>query len=151
MFDNLRKLLGRGVEAGALNRPQSAMGTLKGGTMGRAMGAARGAMPGAIQAEDGSFVGRDFYGGGRPGRDPKYQGYAPEITVDPTGRIPYTARTQQLAEQGNRYTANPTSPEFLGVDPAQFGYPADDGQNGLQQAFRQPSNSLDALRKLLRF
>lgn len=135
MFDNLRKLLGRGVEAGAINRPQGAMGTLKGGTMGRAMGAARGAMQDA----------RPFP------QDPKYQGFAPEITVDPTGRIPYTARTQQLAEQGNRYTANPTSPEFLGVDPAQFGYPADDGQNGLQQAFRQPGNSLDALRKLLRF
>lgn len=147
MFDNLRKLLGRSVENGAINRPQGAMGVLKGGAMQGAMDAARGAMPGAMQ----QLPQRAYYNGGKSGGDPKYQGYAPEITVDPTGRIPYTARTQQLAEQGNRYTANPTSPEFLGVDPAQFGYPADDGQNGLQQAFRQPGNSLDALRKLLRF
>ena len=28
---------------------------------------------------------------------------------------------------GNQYGANPTSPRFIGVDPAQFGYPLEKG------------------------
>jgi hypothetical protein len=59
-----------------------------------------------------------------------------------------------------RYAANPTSPEFLGVDPAQFGYPADD--SGLHQTHvdinrasgfndpRHPRASRSSLRDLLR-
>ena len=55
---------------------------------------------------------------------------APDITVDPTGRIPYSARTPELARLGNQYVANPTDSRFLGVDPAQFGFPADElGRN----------------------
>lgn len=49
----------------------------------------------------------------------------PDITVDPTGHTPYSASTPQLAMMGNRYTADPTNPEFRGIDPALFGYPAD--------------------------
>jgi len=56
----------------------------------------------------------------------------PDITVDPTGRLPYSARTPELARQGNAYTANPTAPEFIGVDPAQFGYPADNTVRPMQ-------------------
>lgn len=49
----------------------------------------------------------------------------PDITYDPTGRTPYSARTPELARLGNQYVANPTAPQFLGVDPALFGFPAD--------------------------
>lgn len=49
----------------------------------------------------------------------------PDITYDPTGHIPYSARTPELAQLGNQYVANPTAPQFRGVDPAIFGFPAD--------------------------
>lgn len=60
-------------------------------------------------------------------RDPKYQGYAPEITYNPNPNtnIPYSSHSIDEANLGNRYTANPTAKEFLGVDPARFGYPED--------------------------
>lgn len=45
--------------------------------------------------------------------------------------------SQQSAAQ--RYATNPTSPEFLNVDPAQFGYPAD---NTTQSPAQSPAQSL---------
>ena len=59
------------------------------------------------------------------GKDPFSYGYPTEITVDPTGRSPYSARTPELARLGNQYVANPYNRKFIGVDPKQFGYPAD--------------------------
>lgn len=61
----------------------------------------------------------------KPEAQPQVPQQRPDITLDPSGSVPYSARTPELAKMGNRYTANPTSPEFLGVDPAQFGYPED--------------------------
>ena len=71
------------------------------------------------------------------GQDPADYGYPPEITVDPSGRMPYSARTPELARLGNQYTANPTANRFLGVDPAQFGYPADNSVNALKRLLRK--------------
>jgi len=55
------------------------------------------------------------------------QAPAPDITYNPSpnANVPFSARTPEMAQMGNRYTANPTSPEFIGVDPQQFGYPED--------------------------
>ena len=61
------------------------------------------------------------------GQDPADYGYPPEISLDPTGREPYSAKTPELMRLGNQYGANPTSPRFIGVDPAQFGYPLEKG------------------------
>lgn len=63
----------------------------------------------------------------------------PEITYNPNPNtnIPYSAHSVEEAQLGNRYTQNPTSPEFLGVDPARFGYPED-------RAVR-PRNSLNVM------
>lgn len=47
------------------------------------------------------------------------------------------AATQQLGNnspQAQQYAANPTAPQFRGVDPAQFGYPADNSGQQLQVA-----------------
>lgn len=51
----------------------------------------------------------------------------PDITYNPNPNtnIPYSTRSPQDARLGNRYVANPTGSEFLGVDPARFGFPAD--------------------------
>lgn len=67
---------------------------------------------------------------GQTSKDPKNQGYAPEITHNPNmnTNIPYSAHSIEEANLGNRYTANPTSSEFLGIDPARFGYPEDKAQ-----------------------
>lgn len=122
MFDNLRKLLGRSVEAGAMQRPQGVAGGMgAAGAMRGAMGAARGAMPGAIQAEDGSFVGRDFYNGKQ--QTPSQRDYP--------GRTNYGVPEDNMIDTPQGY-----------ITPQQY---------DMQQAFRQPGNSLDALRKLLRF
>ena len=83
--------------------------------------------------------------------DPASQGYPPDITYNsnPNIDIPYSAHTPELAQMGNRYVQNPTSPEFLNVDPGLFGYPADNtvqnpGVNPNNQ-FRQPKSFLDSL------
>lgn len=65
-------------------------------------------------------------------QDPKFQGYAPEITFNPdrSKNIPYSSHSMADARLGNEYTKDPTNPKFLGVDPARFGYPEDVGQYG---------------------
>lgn len=51
----------------------------------------------------------------------------PDITYNPNPNtnVPYSAHTPALARLGNQYVANPTAPQFRGVDPALFGFPAD--------------------------
>lgn len=63
----------------------------------------------------------------QPLPQPQAQGQVPDITYNPNPNvdIPYSAHTPQLAQLGNLYTANPTAPQFRGIDPGLFGYPAD--------------------------
>ena len=87
----------------------------------------------------------------------------PDITYNPNPNvdIPYSARTPELAQMGNRYTTNPTGQEFLNVDPAQFGYPADNtaqqpqgnarvGAFNQRQGMMPPANPLADILKRLR-
>jgi hypothetical protein len=61
-------------------------------------------------------------------RDPASQGYAPEITYNPNPNtnLPYSSHSMEDALLGNEYVKNPRDPKFIGVDPARFGFPADD-------------------------
>lgn len=49
----------------------------------------------------------------------------PDITYDPTGRAPYSARTPEMAQLGNIYVQNPMDPRVQHMDPKYFGFPAD--------------------------
>jgi hypothetical protein len=48
----------------------------------------------------------------------------PDITYSPT-QMPYSAPSKHLAQLGNLYTQYPMAPQWKGVDPSLFGYPAD--------------------------
>lgn len=58
---------------------------------------------------------------------PLSQQAQPDITYNPNPNtnIPYSAHSVQDAQLGNQYVANPRDPRFLGIDPARFGFPAD--------------------------
>ena len=128
MFDNLRKLLGRSVEAGAMQRPQGVAGGMgAAGAMRGAMDAARGAGPRMAIGRDGTpLPAKAMIEDGQPG------GYAlPEQLYQTQRDGSYTPTFQ--GNQNDTFT----------MEQAQQADP--------RQAFRQPGNSLDALRKLLRF
>lgn len=61
------------------------------------------------------------------GRQPQPQSVSPDITYNPNPHtnIPYSVHDPRLVALGNQYVANPTAQQFLGVDPAIFGFPAD--------------------------